>query len=337
MDNPGNSAEVVSLYREFSDSFRANNDEAVRRIYRELLLLGRPRGEIVDAAMRLAGSNVGADLTLVNGVPQSRDAKPSIRFDRIAELRTGKEAVLDGGDNSSGVTLFPERFDKRMGQTVVESNAECAFEDIPDTAQQDGSCLTSLRERSRYTSLLLRSPMTRLCVALGAIALSLITGLVLPSTRSTAEKAVTLDDPSGARSAISLSVAAIPETTPAPLPLPPVTLPERERTVVPPTPAPPTRERSLSNGDVTVLLARGDSLFGSGDLTSARLFYERAANAGNGQAALRLGETYDPHFLDQARLRGARGDAAAAVFWYERARDLGMSEAEVLVGTLSSQ
>jgi TPR repeat protein len=78
-------------------------------------------------------------------------------------------------------------------------------------------------------------------------------------------------------------------------------------------------------------------LFGSGDLASARLFYERAANAGNGQAALRLGETYDPRFLDQARLRGARGDAAAAVFWYKRAHDLGMSEAEILLGTLSSQ
>jgi hypothetical protein len=36
----------------------------------------------------------------------------------------------------------------------------------------------------------------------------------------------------------------------------------------------------------SALLARGDALFVSGDFASARLFYERAANAGDGLAAL---------------------------------------------------
>jgi len=62
-----------------------------------------------------------------------------------------------------------------------------------------------------------------------------------------------------------------------------------------------------------VLLTRGDSLFGTGDLVSARLFYERAAGAGSGEAALRLGESYDPHFLEKTHLRG-HGDVAAAIF-----------------------
>ena len=88
---------------------------------------------------------------------------------------------------------------------------------------------------------------------------------------------------------------------------------------------------SLSNTDVSVLLTRGDSLFGFRDFASARLFYERAANAGNGQAAIRLGQTYDPSFLEWARLRWVRGDAAAAAFWYRRARELGMSDAEHLL------
>ena len=88
---------------------------------------------------------------------------------------------------------------------------------------------------------------------------------------------------------------------------------------------------SLSNIDVSVLLTRGDSLFGFRDFASARLFYERAANAGNGQAAIRLGQTYDPSFLEWARLRWVRGDAAAAAFWYRRARELGMSDAETLL------
>jgi TPR repeat protein len=78
------------------------------------------------------------------------------------------------------------------------------------------------------------------------------------------------------------------------------------------------------------LVERGDRLFGVGDIASARLFYERAADAGDGQAALRLGETYDPAFLERAQLR-VQGDRALAVFWYQRARELGASEAEILL------
>jgi hypothetical protein len=99
----------------------------------------------------------------------------------------------------------------------------------------------------------------------------------------------------------------------------------------PPRPARAPGSASLSNRDVSVLLTRGDSLFGFRDFASARLFYERAANAGNGQAAVRLGQTYDPSFLEWARLRWVRGDAAAAAFWYRRARELGMSDAEALL------
>jgi hypothetical protein len=82
--------------------------------------------------------------------------------------------------------------------------------------------------------------------------------------------------------------------------------------------------------DLRALLARGDALLSGGDVASARLFYERAADAGGGLAAIRLGETFDPLFLDRIHLRGVRGDPAAAKLWYRRARDLGASEAEVL-------
>ena len=86
--------------------------------------------------------------------------------------------------------------------------------------------------------------------------------------------------------------------------------------------------------ELAALLARGDVLFSKGDLLAARLFYERAADGGNGQAALRLGETFDPVFLDQAHLRGARGDWSTALSWYRRARDLGVAEAEILLKSL---
>jgi hypothetical protein len=91
---------------------------------------------------------------------------------------------------------------------------------------------------------------------------------------------------------------------------------------------PPVRLR-LPAAEIATLLERADRLFALGDIASARLFYERAADAGEGRAALRLGNTFDPVFLDFAHLR-VRGDAAMAQSWYSRARKLGEAEAEIL-------
>ena len=51
---------------------------------------------------------------------------------------------------------------------------------------------------------------------------------------------------------------------------------------------------TLSAAEIAGLLARGDWLFATGDVASARLLYERAADAGEARAAVRLGETFDP-------------------------------------------
>ena len=103
-----------------------------------------------------------------------------------------------------------------------------------------------------------------------------------------------------------------------------------ERSAKPASSGPPAAE-------IAALLARGDALIAKGDVASARLFYERAAEAGDGQAALRLGESYDPAFLAQAHLSGVRGDAAVAARWYRRARELGVAEAETLLQTLAPE
>jgi TolA-binding protein len=88
--------------------------------------------------------------------------------------------------------------------------------------------------------------------------------------------------------------------------------------------------------DASILLNRGDSFLRTGDVASGRLFYQRAAEAGNGQAALRLGNTYDPAFLKLAQLR-VQGDRALALFWYQRARTLGAGEAEILLKGAQTQ
>jgi hypothetical protein len=80
-------------------------------------------------------------------------------------------------------------------------------------------------------------------------------------------------------------------------------------------------------GEIAALVARGDAFLNSRDITSARLFYERAANAGSGLAALQLGATFDPVIVGRSGTIGVIADPAQALSWYRRARDLGMAEA----------
>jgi hypothetical protein len=76
------------------------------------------------------------------------------------------------------------------------------------------------------------------------------------------------------------------------------------------------------------LLARGDSFVLIGDVASARVFYERAASAGDERAAVRMGVTFDPAFLRRAGLRNTFGDPAQARSWYRRASGFGAVQAE---------
>jgi TPR repeat protein len=88
---------------------------------------------------------------------------------------------------------------------------------------------------------------------------------------------------------------------------------------------------------IMALLARGDGYLQSGDITSARLFYEYAANAGEANGALRLAETFDPVFLERAHLAASSANMQRALLWYRRARYLGSSEAGILLGQLEAK
>ena len=115
-----------------------------------------------------------------------------------------------------------------------------------------------------------------------------------------------------------------PNTTTAPVVSSPP--PEATSTVATPPPPKPSVEQGFSAPEIAALLERGNALFRAGDVVSARLFYERAADAGEAQGAVRLAETFDPVFLNRPVLRGARGDFDAALSWYRRARELGATE-----------
>ena len=75
----------------------------------------------------------------------------------------------------------------------------------------------------------------------------------------------------------------------------------------------------LTAAEIAELFARGDSFVVIGDIASARVFYQRAASAGDGRAALRMGTTFDPAFLRRAGLPRTFGDPARARSWYRRA------------------
>jgi len=70
---------------------------------------------------------------------------------------------------------------------------------------------------------------------------------------------------------------------------------------------------------------RGTTLLARGDLAGARLAYEPAVRAGNAQAAVYLGATYDPYFLKGGLGRAVQGDLKMAEYWYRRARELSAS------------
>jgi hypothetical protein len=93
----------------------------------------------------------------------------------------------------------------------------------------------------------------------------------------------------------------------------------------------------LSKAELTELLHHGDTLLRTGDISSARLFYERAADAGDGRAALRLGATFDPEFLGRLGLGTLQADPAEARSWYSRARDLGEIDVKRRLNSLETR
>lgn len=110
---------------------------------------------------------------------------------------------------------------------------------------------------------------------------------------------------------------------PAPVPAQPAAVPSPSPPVSPETASvPPTSgEVSTPAGtlEINILMERGDTLRGTGDVVAARLFYERAAEKGSAAAARAVGETYDPLVLEEERVRGVRGDQIKAIDWYRRA------------------
>jgi hypothetical protein len=105
-------------------------------------------------------------------------------------------------------------------------------------------------------------------------------------------------------------------------------------------PAPVTREaapvRRMDPDELASLLKRAKGLLAIGDITSARLLLERAADAQEAEAALMLAGTYDPQVLGSQDLRSVTPDPAAAKLWYQKAAQLGSPDAKRRLGQLQN-
>lgn len=138
--------------------------------------------------------------------------------------------------------------------------------------------------------------------------------------------------PAPTRDEIALAIRAAHQSlTPAEIsqPIvndPPVSAAPPVNAAPPASVAPPARR--LGADELTMLMTRAKGLLATGDIPSARLLLERAADAQEPSAALMLAQTYDPAVLGTQDTRNINTDAALARTWYQRAAQLGSADAQ---------
>jgi hypothetical protein len=90
----------------------------------------------------------------------------------------------------------------------------------------------------------------------------------------------------------------------------------------------------IDPGEAEILMQKGRDFMSSGDISAARVAFRRLADAGIADAALALGNTYDPDFLAGHGFLGVQGDRATARALYQRAKELGSPEADRILARM---
>jgi hypothetical protein len=85
--------------------------------------------------------------------------------------------------------------------------------------------------------------------------------------------------------------------------------------------------RVLDPEEIKLLMKQSQQLIAAGDVVTARTVFQRAADAGDADAAIALGATYDPNVLAKLGVIGVRADVEKARNWYQRAEILGSPDA----------
>jgi TPR repeat protein len=96
-------------------------------------------------------------------------------------------------------------------------------------------------------------------------------------------------------------------------------------------PHPPS---ALPPATIATLIRRGEAMRATGDISAARLLFDRAAEAGNAQAATEAGRLRDQAYLAKLGAIGVAADSRVAASWYRRGVTLGDTEASGLLQRL---
>jgi type II secretory pathway predicted ATPase ExeA len=121
----------------------------------------------------------------------------------------------------------------------------------------------------------------------------------------------------------------LPEKSSPPVQPQPASIAHMEALQPPPTKAAETLPPAL----MAVLVKRGNEALDLGDIASARLLFQRAAEGGNAAAAAAMGKTYDRNFAPSASAQ----DSARALEWYMKAVALGDPNAASLLQRLETR
>ena len=84
----------------------------------------------------------------------------------------------------------------------------------------------------------------------------------------------------------------------------------------------------MDREELANLMQRAKGFLATGDLPSARLLLERAADGQDANAALMLAQTYDPDVLGTQDIRNIVRRARKARAWYQKAAQLGSADAQ---------
>ena len=95
--------------------------------------------------------------------------------------------------------------------------------------------------------------------------------------------------------------------------------------------------RVLAPEEIKLLLKQGEQLIAAGDVATARTVLQRAADAGDANAAMALGATYDPNMLARLGVVGVSAEVDKARSWYQKAEALGSPDARRRLDLLANR
>jgi hypothetical protein len=87
----------------------------------------------------------------------------------------------------------------------------------------------------------------------------------------------------------------------------------------------------------TILFEKARERFVKGDVAGARAIFEVLALKGDPDAAIAMGETYDPVVLAQLYVKGLQPDEKKAITWYKKAEEFGDQRARTRLNALNQK